>query len=49
MRGEKPKSVKSEIQRRDKNKHHINPGNHQRLLRAYTLINSKILKKWTDF
>jgi hypothetical protein len=50
MRREKTKSVKSEIQRGDNNKHHGNPGNHsETTLRAYTLINLKILKKWRDF
>jgi hypothetical protein len=32
-REKKPKSVKSDMQKGDKNKHNTNPGNHQRILR----------------
>jgi hypothetical protein len=49
MREENSKSVKSEMQMGD-NKHHGNPGNHQRIL-GETIFQHilKILKKWTNF
>jgi hypothetical protein len=49
MREERPKLIKSEMKSGDNNKREGNLESSGTILRTYTEINWKILKKWTNF